>query len=76
MTSHNMKVYVDDIMIKSKFTHLDDLCVSFEQIRMYNLKINPLNYVFGVQISNFMGFLVHQQGIKMEKNKARTIVEA
>jgi hypothetical protein len=34
MTNHNMKVYIDDIIIKSKFTHLDNLCVTFEQIRI------------------------------------------
>ena len=31
---------------------------------------------FGVLAGNFLGFLVHHQGIKVDKNKAKAILEA
>ncbi|KAM2001059.1 hypothetical protein ACFX16_008299 [Malus domestica] len=31
---------------------------------------------FGVKAGNFLGFLVHQRGVKVDKNKARAIMES
>jgi hypothetical protein len=38
--------------------------------------MNSLKYAFRVQANNFRGFLVHQQGIEVDKNKAQTIMKA
>jgi hypothetical protein len=38
--------------------------------------MNPLKCAFGVIAGNFLGFLVHNRGIKVDKNKAKAILQA
>ncbi|CAL2257734.1 unnamed protein product [Prunus armeniaca] len=38
--------------------------------------MNPKKCVFGVSAGNFLGFLVHQKGIEIDKNKAKAIIDA
>ena len=42
----------------------------------YKLKLNPLKCAFGVNAGNFLGFLVHERGIELDKNKMKAILEA
>jgi len=37
--------------------------------------MNPLKFTFGVSIGEFLGFIIHQKGIKIDKNKAKAILE-
>ena len=73
-----MEVYIDDVVIKSpaKCKHLADLEKAFQRMRSHNLKMNPLKYAFGVLAGNVLGFLVHQRGIAVDKNKAKAIQAA
>ena len=75
MIGRFMEVYIDDVVIKSgdQAGHLMDLGQAFEQLRLHKLKMNPLKCAFGVLAGNFLGFLVHQRGIEVDKNKARAI---
>ncbi|KAM2058492.1 hypothetical protein ACFX16_031065 [Malus domestica] len=68
LIEHNMKVYIDDILVKSrtKDQYLEDLRQALLRMRS----------AFGVRSGNFLGFLVHQRGVEMDKNKARTIMES
>ena len=43
-------------------------------MKKYNLKMNPAKCAFGVSAGNFLGFLIHQRGIEVNANKAKTIV--
>ena len=63
MLGHHMEIYIDDIMVKSKKVteHVNNLRKSFERMRLYQLKLNPLKCAFGVQAGNFLGFLVHKK---------------
>ncbi|XP_073019371.1 uncharacterized protein [Primulina eburnea] len=45
-------------------------------MRQHELKLNPLKCAFGVKAGNFLGFLVHQRGVEVDKNKAKAITEA
>ncbi|KAM1702095.1 hypothetical protein ACFXTN_025273 [Malus domestica] len=38
--------------------------------------MNPTKCAFSVSASNFLGFLVHHRGIKVDENKARAIINA
>ncbi|CAL2228301.1 unnamed protein product [Prunus armeniaca] len=78
MTGHSLEVYIDDVVIKSPEDgdHVSNLRKAFLRIRQHKLKMNPKKCVFGVQARNFLGFLVHQRGIEIEKNKAKFIIEA
>ena len=67
----NMKVYVDDMLVKSKeeLAHLDDLKEMFATLRQYQMKLNPSKCVFGVVSRKFLGFMVSQRGIEANPEK-------
>ncbi|CAL2259901.1 unnamed protein product [Prunus armeniaca] len=75
---HSLEVYIDDVVIKSpeEGNHIRNLRRAFLRMRQHKLKMNPKKCVFGVQAGNFLGFLVHQRGIEIDKNKAKSIIEA
>ena len=75
MLGHHMEVYIDDIVVKSTRVseHVNHLRKSFERMRHYPLKLNPLKCAFGVHVGNFLRFLVHQRGIEGDQNKEKAI---
>ncbi|XP_075483761.1 uncharacterized protein LOC142523912 [Primulina tabacum] len=78
MIGHHIEVYIDDIVVKSKqaVDHIEHLRKSFQRMRQHELKLNPLKCAFGVKAVIFLGFLVHQRGVEVDKNKAKAIMEA
>ena len=73
-----MQIYIDDIVVKSSSEnkHLEHLRLSFERMRQYGLKMNPLKCAFGVCAGDFLGFVVHKKGIEINQNKTKAIMEA
>ena len=73
----NVQVYVDDILVKSlcEKDHLDDLQETFDNLRLYNMKLNPRKCVFGVTAGKFLGFMVSHRGIEFNPEKVRAIME-
>ncbi|XP_058211507.1 uncharacterized protein LOC131323676 [Rhododendron vialii] len=73
-----MEIYVDDIVVKSQSydEHLEHLRSSFLRMQQFDLKVNPLKCAFGVSAGKFLGFLVHNRGIEVDKNKAKAVMEA
>ena len=71
-----IKVYIDDIVIKAQDfqEHLDFLRKIFWRMRMHQLKMNPQKCMFRVLADHFLGFLVHQNGIEIDKNKTQAII--
>lgn len=61
-------VYIDDMVIKSlsKSGHLCLLRQSFERMREYGFKINPLKCAFSVHAGDFLGFMVHNKAIEIK----------
>ncbi|CAN6691976.1 unnamed protein product [Malus baccata var. baccata] len=78
LIGHSMEVYIDDIMVKSKTEeqHLIDLKQALTRMRIHKLKMNPKKCAFGVRAGIFLGFLVHQRGVEVDKNKSRAIMES
>ncbi|KAI5316862.1 hypothetical protein L3X38_036569 [Prunus dulcis] len=78
MIGHSLEVYIDDVVVKSpeEGDHVSNLKRAFLRMRQHKLKMNPKKCVFAVQAGNFLGFLVHQKGIEIDKNKAKSIIEA
>ena len=72
-----MEVYIDDMLVKSKEegSHMDDLKETFETLRQYKMKLNPMKCTFGVSFSKFLGFMVSQQGIEANPKKVKAILE-
>ena len=72
----NMKVYVDDILVKSidEEKHLDDLQETFDTLRRYNMKLNMSKCAFGVLSGKYLGFMVSHRGIEANPNKIQAIL--
>jgi hypothetical protein len=70
-----MEVYIDDIMIKSTAhkSHLANLCLAFERMHRYGLKMNPLKCVFRVSAGKFLGFIIHDKGIEIDPRRIEKI---
>ena len=66
-----VEAYVDDIVVKTKHveTLVDDLRVTFDNLRAYDFKLNPEKCVFGVPAGKLLGFIVSGRGI--EANPAK-----
>ena len=54
-----MEVYIDDMLVKSKELpyHVTHLKESFELLRAYDMKLNPLKCAFRVSVGRFLGFM-------------------
>jgi hypothetical protein len=70
-----LEVYIDDVVVKSNNMddHLADLCFALERMRQYGLKMNQLKCAFGVSASKFIGFIIHEHGIKIDPTKIESI---
>ncbi|KAI9162534.1 hypothetical protein LWI28_028297 [Acer negundo] len=70
----NMEVYVDDMLTKSIIAerHVFDF-ETFNALRKYKMKLNLNKCVFGVPSGRFLGFQVHQRGIKVNPNKIKAL---
>ncbi|KAK1621182.1 hypothetical protein QYE76_026699 [Lolium multiflorum] len=60
-----VEIYIDDVVVKSVSMegHLDDLRRILDRTRKFGLRMNPKKCAFGVTAGQFLGFLVHEQGI-------------
>ena len=70
-----LKVYIDDIVIKSADLdhHLADLRLALERMHRYGLKMNPLKCAFGVSAGKFLGFIIHEKVIKIDPKRIEAI---
>src|SRR3954467_12512119 len=71
----NAHVYVDDVVVKTekRGTLLEDLKETFENLRRFQIKLNPEKCVFGVPASQLLGFLVSERGIECNPVKIKAI---
>ena len=60
-----VEAYVDDVVVKTKYveTLVDDLRVTFDNLRAYDIKLNPEKCVFGVPAEKLLGFIISNRGI-------------
>ncbi|GJY27604.1 reverse transcriptase domain-containing protein [Tanacetum coccineum] len=70
----NLKVYVDDLVIKSRTEDevVRDIEETFKTLRKINMKLNPKKCTFRVEEGIFLGYQVNTKGIKIwpdKKNK-------
>ena len=70
-----LEIYIDDIVVKSDGFehHLADLRISFERMRRFGLKMNPLKCAFGVLAGKFLGFIIPEEGIGIDPKKVEAI---
>ena len=72
----NVEVYVDDMLVKSveEKRHLDGLQETFDTLRRYKMKLNPIKCAFGVASGKFLGFMVSQRGFEANHDKIQAIL--
>jgi hypothetical protein len=72
-----VKVYVDDILAKSKKEkdHERVLRRLFERLWKYQLKLNLAKCLFKVKIGKPVGFVVSGRGIEVDPDKSKAIQE-
>ena len=61
-----VEAYVDDMVIKTRHveTLIEDLRLTFDNLRTYDIKLNPEKCVFGVPSGKLLGFIVSNRGIE------------
>jgi hypothetical protein len=71
----NVKAYIDNIVVKSKKQGdlLDDLKETFDNLRKYNMILNPKKCVFGVSSGKLVGYMVSSRGIDANPKKVEAI---
>ncbi|CAA0821383.1 Unknown protein, partial [Striga hermonthica] len=73
----NMKVYVDDMLVKSKIEvdHVGDLRETFQTLRRFSMKLIPAKCSFAVKAGKFLGYMVTKRGIEVNPEKVRVVIE-
>ena len=75
LMGRTLEVYIDDIVVKSKTCteHMQHLEEAFALMWKYNMKLNSLKCAFGINVDKFLGFLVTQQGIKINLDQVKVV---
>ncbi|GJS38300.1 reverse transcriptase domain-containing protein [Tanacetum coccineum] len=73
--SQNIKVYVDDLVIKSytEAKMIRDIEEMFRILRKINMKLNPKKYTFEAAEGMFLGYMISPDGIKPCPNKTEAM---
>ena len=77
MMHNEVKVYVDDIIVKSKDkeSHTINLRKLFKRIKEYRLRLNPQKCIVKVTARKLLGFLVSDRGTEVDSSKIKAILE-
>ena len=75
--SRSLKVYVDDMLIKSCTLedHLANFEKNFNVMKANKVRINPTKCTFGVAVGKFLGFILIERGIKVMTTKCKIILK-
>ena len=67
--------YLDDLLTKSRQhqDHMDHLHQIFVRCRHYNIQLNPHKCIFGVESGHLLGFIVANDGIRVDPLKVEAI---
>ena len=66
---------MDDVVIKTRHVEslIDDLRLTFDNLRTYDIKLNPEKYVFSVPAGKLLGFIVSSRGIEANPTKIQAL---
>ena len=70
-----VEAYVNDVVVKTKHADslIDDLRLTFDNLRAYDIKLNPEKCVFGIPAGKLLGFIVSGRGIEANPAKIRAL---
>ena len=71
----NIKVYIDDMVVKSKLEseHVNDLGNIFEILRKHKLHLNASKCSFGVGSGKFLGYMITHHEIEVNPDQIKAI---
>ena len=69
------EAYVGDVVIKTKHVEslIDDLRLTFDNLRASDIKLIPEKCVFGVPAGKLLGFIISNRGIEANPAKTRAL---
>ena len=72
------EVYIDDMLVKSKQRpdHAAHLQQTFDLLREYGMKLNPLKCAFRVSAGRFLGFMLTKRGIEANPAQLKAILQS
>lgn len=72
----NLEIYVDDMIVKTikGRNHAKDFEDVPQFVRKYDMRLIPDICSFGVNVGNFMGFMLAKRGIQANPNKCKAII--
>ena len=72
-----MEVYIDDMLVKSVKAefHVIHLAESFQVLKDYKMKLNPIKCAFGVSAWKFLGFIVNSCRIELNSDKIKSVLD-
>ena len=70
-----VEAYVDDAVIKTRHVEslIDGLRLTFDNLRTYDIKLNPEKCVFGVPAGKLLRFIISNKGIEANPAKIRAL---
>ena len=70
-----VEAYVDDVVVKTRHVDslINDLRLTFDNLRTYDIKLNPEKCVFGVPAGKLLGFIVSSRGIEANPVKIQAL---
>nr|GEZ20759.1 reverse transcriptase domain-containing protein [Tanacetum cinerariifolium] len=73
----NFKAYVDDIVIKSRDEKmlLADIAKTFDNLKKFNMKLNPKKCSFGVEEGKFLDYVVMSEGVRANPKKTKALAD-
>ena len=71
-----LEVYIDDMIVKipEDKDPVADLRETFQQLRRYDLRLNPYKCTFGVEAGKFLGFMLTSRGIEVNPDKCSAVL--
>ena len=77
LLGNTIEAYIDDLLVKSRkiSEHAKDLSESFDILRKYYMKLNPLKCTFCVSAGKFLVYIVHERGIEVNPEKITALLE-
>jgi hypothetical protein len=73
----NLEVYVDNIVVRSQKSGslISDLEETFNNLRQFNIKLNPKSCTFRVPQGKLLAYIITEQGIEANTNKISVIAK-
>ncbi|GKB78110.1 reverse transcriptase domain-containing protein [Tanacetum coccineum] len=72
----NIEIYVDGMVIKRKNEGnlISDIAKTFDTLRKANMKLNLKKFTFEVEVGQFLGYMITNEGIQANLEKVQAII--